>query len=160
MEGEPVSPQRLQKEGTVNRKNSYDRSQHILMAAALALYAVAMASPVTTACAVGTASRAAWQGRDGYGTAWFVDPGEWYLAPAAPVPRASKAELIDDGYGTAWFVDPGEWFVAPATPVAQASGPVSGNQEEAGTWYVDPGEWYPVQDEYFAIVAQGGSPTP
>jgi hypothetical protein len=42
--------------------------------------------------------------------AWFVDPGEWYVAPESPVFVVSGPEPEEDGYGSAWFTDPGEWY--------------------------------------------------
>ncbi len=96
----------------MNRRNGINQSKRMLAVAALALCAVALAFPVATACAAGVEVYVSQEGDDGYGTAWFVDPGEWYVAPAAPIARTTKALPAGDGYGTAWFVDPGEWYAA------------------------------------------------
>jgi hypothetical protein len=126
----------------------------MLAATVLALCAISLALPVATALEV------ARQDSDGYGTVWFVDPGEWYVAPAAPAAQASRIRPADDGYGTTWFVDPGEWYVAPESPIFLVGRSVPVSQDEAsGAWYVDPGEWYVAPGGPLAQGNQGDSGT-
>lgn len=130
-------PTRVHKEGVMNRRNRFCRSGmrrlrqarvcRMLAASALALCVVALAFPVATACAWGTDLEVDQQSGDGYGTAWIVDPGEWYVATAAPAVQVNKAQynkaqFEDDGYLSAWFIDPGEWYVVPEISAAQSSG--------------------------------------
>jgi hypothetical protein len=143
----------------MNRRNGMNRSKRLLAATVLALCAVALAFPAATACAMGTEFEVAWQDVDGYGTAWYVDPGEWYVAPAAPVARAIKATPADDGYGTAWFIDPGEWYVPPESPVFLVSRPEPEEDGYGSAWFADPGEWYAERDGALALANEAESGT-
>ncbi len=141
----------------MNRRNGINQSIRMLAVVPLALCAIALAFPVATACAAGAELAVARQEGDGYGTAWFVDLGEWYVAPDAPIVLTSQAQPDDDGYLSAWFIDPGEWYMAPQIAVAQASEAESGDEEEPGAWFVDPGEWYAAPGGPLAHASEGES---
>ena len=134
-------------------------SHWMLATAALSLCMVAMAFPLATACARGTAWDVARQDGDGYGITWYADPGEWYVAPHAPAVDASKPQSLDDGYGVAWFADPGEWYVVPDTAVARASTPLHADNGYGSTWFADPGEWYVAPGGPLAFTSQAESDT-
>lgn len=141
----------------MNRRTGNYRGKRMLAATVLALCAVALAFPGATACAKGTEFEVARQDSDGYGTTWFVDPGEWYVTPVAPVARAIEAPPADDGYGTNWFVDPGEWYLAPEPPILMVRKPEPDEDGYGSTWFADPGEWYAETDGALALANQTGS---
>jgi hypothetical protein len=105
-----------------------------LLLSVIALCAVALIFPAAAD------ADAASQHAEGYGTAWFVDPGEWYEATEDAVALASKALSGQERYGTAWYVDPGEWYEATEDAVSLTSEALSGQERYGTAWYVDPGE--------------------
>jgi hypothetical protein len=145
------------KEGAMKRISKIYWAKRMLVATVLALCAIVLAFPVTTVWAMGTELGVVLQDGDGYGTAWFVDPGEWYVAPAAPVAQASKVQPADDGYGTAWFIDPGEWYVPPESPVFLVTRPKPDEDGYGSAWFADPGEWYAERDGALALANQAES---
>lgn len=107
------------------------RFGRMLVLSGMALATVALAFPVAAGADV------ALQDDDGYGTAWFVDPGEWYEGPAATAAPASEASA---GYLTAWFVDPGEWYDATAEAAVPAGEADNGDPDSRISWFRDPRE--------------------
>ena len=121
----------------------------MLVIPALALCALMLALPLATVCAAGAELQIPHQDDDGYGTAWYADPGEWHVAAGAPAVGGSRGGSTDEGYGTAWWADPGEWHVATHTAV-QASRTQPRVAGFGTAWWADPGEWHVATDEPLA----------